>query len=191
MLVLGVDPGFASLGLVVLDLQRTTTRIVHHETFTTRATEADGDRIDSIAERLLDLLEQYEIDAVGYESQSWVDVAARERALRQRETDEGGDGIGLNASARRLHEVVGCIRCAARCFRLPVYCLMPKTVKCAVLGRGGSRAPKGVVKDRVRLIFGLGRCSEHVADAAAVAVGTGVRHRRHVATLGVHADLIH
>lgn len=189
MRVVGIDPGFATLGIVVLELQPSSTRIIHHENFTTRSVDADGDRIDSISERLLDVFEEYEPAAVGYESQAWTDVAARQQAMAQREQDD--TTIGMNARSRRLHEVVGVIRCAARCFELPVYELMPSTVKVAVLGKGGGRAKKDAVKQRVRAIFGLGRCSEHVADACAVALGTSVRHRHHVATVTQHASLIH
>ncbi len=189
MIIVGIDPGFAALGIAVLELLPRSTRVLHHETFTTRSVDDDGDRLDSIAERLLDVLDQYEAVAVGYESQAWADVAARQQALAKREQDDST--IGISASSRHLHEVVGIIRCVARAFDVPCYCLMPSTVKCAVLGKGGSRADKAKVKERVRLMFALGRCSEHVADAVAIAVGAGVRHRRHVVTTAQHASLIH
>lgn len=185
VIFLGVDPGFANLGIGVVELEATRTRCLHHETFGTRRKDDDGDRLDAIAEHLIGVLEQYDIDAVGYENQAGVEVAAH----RPREGDE--TDVWTNVSSRRVHEVCGIIRCAARCFYLPVYCLAPNTVKVSVLGKGGGRAKKDLVKARVRAIFGITHCSEHAADALAVALGTGVRHRRHVATLTEHVSLIH
>lgn len=188
MIIAGIDPGFAYLGIGIVELRPTSTRVLHHETFVTKTKDDDTDRLDAIAEHLLDLLEQYEIEAIGYESQSWTDAAALKRQVNAREQDEG---IGINASSRRVHEVSGIIRCAARCFDLPVYCLAPSTIKVGLLGKGGSKMKgKEPVKSRVRLLFGV-ECSEHAADAIACAITTGVRHRRHLATLQRHVQLIH
>jgi crossover junction endodeoxyribonuclease RuvC len=186
VIIIGIDPGYAFLGVGVIELLPTSTRIVHHETFTTAARDEDTDRLDAIAEHVLDLLDQYDPAALGYENQAGVEVAASRRQV------VGADGkiVGSNASSRRVHEVSGIIRCAARCYRLPVYCLAPNTVKVAVLGKGGGRKKKQAVKDRVRLIFGA-VCSEHAADAVAIAIGTGVRHRHRLATVAEHAQLIH
>jgi crossover junction endodeoxyribonuclease RuvC len=184
VIIIGIDPGFAFLGVGVIELLPTSTRVLHHETFITRPKDDDTDRLDTIAEHLLDLLEQFDPAAVGYENQAGVEVAANKRSLEKQT-------VGSNASSRRVHEVSGIIRCAARCFDLPVYCLAPSTVKVALLGKGGGRQKKAAVKDRVRTIFGVAGCSEHAADALAVAIGTGVRHRRHVATFTEHAQLIH
>lgn len=186
MIIVGIDPGFAFLGVGVIELLPTSTRVLHHETFTTRAKDDDTDRLDGIAEHVLDLLEQFDADAVGYENQAWAENAARQRARKHDDQE-----VQVSASSRRVHEVSGIIRCAARCFDVPVYCLAPSTVKVAILGKGGTKQRgKQPVKDRVRTIFGI-RCSEHAADALAIAIGTGVRHRRHVATVTEHAQLIH
>jgi crossover junction endodeoxyribonuclease RuvC len=185
VIIIGIDPGFAFVGVGVIELLPTSTRVIHHETFTTRPKDEDGSRLDAIAEHLLDLLEQFDPDALGYENQAGVEVAAHRPRKDGSEVD-----VWTNASSRRVHEVSGIIRCAARCFDLTVYCLAPSTVKVALLGKGGGRKKKAAVKERVRSIFGV-TCSEHAADALAVALGTGVRHRRHVATLAAHAELIH
>lgn len=184
MIIIGIDPGFAFVGIGIIELLPTRTRVIHHETFTTRAKDEDGGRLDAIAEHLLSVLEQFDPAALGYENQAGVEVAAH-RPRKEGETD-----VWTNASSRRVHEVSGIIRCAARAFDLPVYCLAPSTVKVALLGKGGGRKKKSAVKERVRAIFGVA-CSEHAADALAIAIGTGVRHRRHVATLAAHVELIH
>ena len=178
MIIIGIDPGFAFLGVGVIELLPTSTRVVHHETFATRSKDDDTDRLDTIAEHVLDLLEQFEPCALGYENQAGVEVAAH-RPL----SDGTPRDVWTSAASRRVHEVSGIIRCAARCYNLPVYCLAPNTVKVAILGKGGGRKKKAVVKDRVRAIFGI-VCSEHAADALAIAIGTGVRHRRQVRGVG-------
>jgi crossover junction endodeoxyribonuclease RuvC len=186
VIIIGIDPGFAFVGVGVIELLPTSTRVIHHETFASRSKDEDTCRLDGIAEHLLDLLEQHEPDALGYENQAWVDHAVRKGDLKH-----DGEEVKVNASSRRVHEVSGIIRCAARCFDIPVYCLASSTMKVAILGKGGSRQRgKQPVKDRVRMLFGV-KCSEHAADAIAIAIGTGVRHRRHVATLAAHAELIH
>lgn len=184
MIIAGFDPGFAFLGAAIIQLLPTSTRILHHATITTESKESDEARLDALAERVLDLVDHYDPVAIGYENQAGVEAAAHRRRL-DAETD-----VWTNASSRRVHEVSGIIRCAAACYRLPCYCLAPNTVKVAILGKGGGRKKKDAVKARVRAIFGV-QCSEHVADALAVAVGTAVRHRRHLATLARHAALIH
>lgn len=189
MIVIGIDPGYAFLGVGVLELQPSSTRVLHHSTFATLAREEDGTRLDAIAEHLLDLLEHYDVDALGYENQAIVE--AGKQARRRQALEEGGPDAQSSFSSSRVHEVAGIIRCAARCFDVPCYCLAPNSVKVAVLGKGGGRAKKAAVKARVRAIFGVERLSEHAADALAIALGTSVRHRRQLATLQQHAALIH
>lgn len=188
MIVAGVDPGYAFMGVGVIELQPSSTRVLHHATFSTKPKDDDATRLDAICEYLLDLLEHYEVEALGYENQAIVE--AGKQARRRLAQEEGGEAQSSFASGR-VHEVAGIIRCAARCFDVPCYCLAPNSIKVAVLGKGGSRAKKGAVKARVRAIFGVERLSEHAADALAIALGTGVRHRRQLATLQAHAALIH
>jgi len=189
VIVLGIDPGYAHLGIGVVELTPTRTRCVHHETFSTRSRDEVDGRLDAIAEHLFAVIEHYDPDAVGFEDQAYVEVAAHRRKV-DAAGEENGD-VWSNVNSRRVHEVVGIIRCAARFYDLPRYRLAVSSVKVAVLGKGGGRAKKDAVKKRVRLIFGIPACSEHAADALAVAIGTGVRHRHHLATLAEHAQLIH
>ena len=180
MIVLGVDPGFAFLGLAVVELKATSTRLLLHETFSTSPDQDDAVRLDTISDHLLDVIEDHaDIEAVGYEDQAGVIACLA----------QGGKGI--SAPARRVLEVSGMIRCAARCYDLPVYAMAPTSVKVALLGKGGGHADKARMKRAVQKMFGLSRCSEHSADAIAIAVGAAVRHRRHLVTVQHHADLIH
>lgn len=183
MIIGGFDPGFAFLGAAFIELQPTSTRIIHHETFATKSSDSDEDRLDAIAEHVLDLIEQFEPEAIGYENQAWAALPNRVKAE--------GEELRTSAASRRLHEVTGLIRCAARCYDTPVFCLAPSTIKVGLLGKGGTKQRgKQAVKDRVRALFGI-VCSEHAADAIAVGISTGVRHRRNVTLLAQHASLIH
>ena len=181
MIVLGFDPGFAQLGAGVLELHRSSTRVLHHETFLTAPDDGDDcSRLDLLANHALDLIEQYDPEAIGYEDQAGVMVALAKSGA-----------AGMNADARRLLEVCGIIRCAARCYNLPCYAVTPRSAKVAVLGKGKSTATKDTVKERVRQIFHVARISEHAADAIAIGVATGVRHGRAKLELAEHAALLH
>jgi crossover junction endodeoxyribonuclease RuvC len=179
MIALGIDPGFAFVGFGVVQLTNTSSRVLHHETFKTTTKVSDELRMDAIADRVGDVIERFNPDAIGYENQSGVEVAM------QRE------GEGTNVSSRRVHEVCGIIRCAARYYELPCYCLAISTIKVAVLGKGGGRAKKPQVKAAVRMIFGVAGCSEHAADGIAISVATTRAHRAHLLSLRRSSAFIH
>lgn len=184
MIAFGVDPGFAFLGLGVLEVTANRTRVLHLDTFTTSSKDADEHRLDRIADYLADMADRYAPDVIGYENQAGVEVGMQ----RMREADP--TKAGTNYSSRRVHEVSGIIRCVARMYDLPCYCLAPNTVKVAVLGKGGGRAKKDRVKAAVRAIFRV-HGSEHAADGVAIAVGAVSAHRRHELELRRSCLLIH
>jgi crossover junction endodeoxyribonuclease RuvC len=183
MKILGIDPGFAFVGIVIIEFNPTSTRILLHETFETKPRDEDHGRLDAICDRICDVIEQWQPDAIGYENQQGVEVAA------QRARDEGD--IGSNAASRRVHEVVGIIRAAARFYGTPCYVSAVNTVKVAVLGKGGSRKSKAAVKTAVQTIFHIGRCSEHVAHAVGVAIATRRKHREAQLIIQSAAHVIH
>jgi crossover junction endodeoxyribonuclease RuvC len=166
--VMGIDPGLAFLGLAVLEASPTARpRVLLLETVASTPKDGtDEERLDAIANRILDAIDKYTPAAIAYENQSGV-TAGKER---------GGSGARSTSSSRRVHEVTGIARCAARLFELPCYVLAPSSVKLAVLGRGGGNASKARVKDAVRMLYGVPRCSEHAADAVAVAVAAARLH---------------
>jgi crossover junction endodeoxyribonuclease RuvC len=183
MKILGIDPGFAYVGFGLVEFLTLATRVRHHETYRTRTTEDDHARLDAIADHVCDVIERWQPDAIGYEDQAGV-IAGK--AI--------GDEAAVASSgfkARRLLEVVGIIRAAARFNAVPCYVLAPSTVKVAVLGKGGGRAKKDRVTRAVRTIFGLGKCSEHAADAIATAIGARRKHREAHVQLAAHAHVIH
>lgn len=183
LVALGVDPGFAFLGLGVIEVTNSSTRVLHHETFTTSAKDETAGRLDAISDRLLDALDDYAPQLVAYENQAGVEVGMQ--LMREAE----GKG-GTNYSSRRVHEVSGIIRCAARSVELPCYCLAPSTIKVALLGKGGGHAKKAQLKLAVRRMLGVVGCSEHAADALAIAVGGVQAHRRAQLLMRTHAALI-
>lgn len=173
--VLGIDPGLRFLGLAVLQVTANRSRVLLHETLTSTPDDgSDEERLDVIANRILDAVDNYKPDAIAYENQAGV-TAGKERH---------GSGARSTSSSRRVHEVAGIARCAARLFELPCYVLMPSSIKLAVLGRGGGNASKARVKEAVRTLFGL-RCSEHAADAVATAVAAARLH--YMRRLGIGA----
>lgn len=179
VIAIGTDPGFANFGLGVLEVTATSSRVLHHETFKTFPKDDDDHRLELISDRLLDLIEEFNPAVMGFEDQAGVEVAM------QRNEE------GTNYSSRRVHEVVGIIRCAARFYRLPLYRNAPSTVKVAVMGKGGGRAKKARMIEVVSAIFGLHGCSEHGADAVAVAVCTVRKHRHARRQIRAAASIIH
>jgi crossover junction endodeoxyribonuclease RuvC len=167
--ILAIDPGLAHLGLAVLDFTAQRPRLLRLETLdSTPADGTDEERLDRIADRILDAIDTHKPDAIAYENQSGV-TAGKER---------DGSGRQSTSSSRRLHEVAGIARCAARLFELPCYVLAPSSIKVAVLGTGGGRASKASVKAAVRAVCALpARCSTHAADAVATAIAAARVHR--------------
>lgn len=179
MIVFGFDPGFAAAGFAVVSFEPRCVRVIYHETFRTLTVHDDLVRMDQIADRAMDLMERFEPAVVGYEEQSRVLVG------------KARNNVPVTAASMRVLEVCGIVRAAARWMDLPCYSLATSTVKVAVLGKGGGRAKKDQVKEAVRRIFGVAGCSEHAADAIAVAVAAERAHRREVQQLHAHAQLIH
>lgn len=186
VIVLGIDPGFAFVGLAVVEMTASRARVLFAETFkTSRASGADEDRLDAIFDRLLDVIDDRGPAVVGYENQAGVEAGKAKRIL------EDPSAVGeINASSRRVHEVTGAIRCAARVYGLPCYAVAPSSVKLALLGKGGGRASKSAVKAAVARYLGGVGLSEHAADGAAVAVATSRRHALEMAKRRSHMRLI-
>ena len=184
MISVGFDPGFAFLGCGVIESTASTTRVLHHETFKTTSKESAEARLDAIADYIGDILEQFKPHVIGYENQAGVEVGMQR--MREKEPDKAGS----NYSSRRVHEVSGIIRCGARFYNLPCYCLAPNTIKLAVLGKGGGRAKKQRMKDAVRTFFQV-VASEHAADAIAVGIGAMRAHRHAMLSVNRSRSLIH
>jgi Holliday junction resolvasome RuvABC endonuclease subunit len=189
VIALGIDPGFAFLGIGVLDMSNSAARVLHHETFKTTTKDTDSDRLDALCERIICMIDEYQPALVGYENQAMAEVGAQMR--REKQAEEGVAAGGTSYSSRRVHEISGAIRCAARLFELPCYCLAPATIKVAVLGKGGGHAKKDRVKLAVRTIFHVKGCSEHAADAIAIGLAAVGAHRKQLVLMRALKGLIH
>jgi Holliday junction resolvasome RuvABC endonuclease subunit len=182
LIVIGFDPGFGAgcLGYGVLDLGATSSRALAHGTLGHGTADwTAAERLDEIAFSIDGLLNTWCPDVLGYEDQSGVCVAA-EREGRS------------NFAARRLHEVTGMLRFAARCsldVALPCYVAQPRSLKIAVLGKGGGSADKSQIKVAVQRLFGV-RTNQHAADAIACAVATARIHRVTMAQLRASGSVI-
>lgn len=166
MIVIGIDPGYAFLGVSVVRFTASRAEALLVETFRTTTKDAAARRMARIADRLLELCGDPRVRAVGFESQAGVEAGKAKRAL------EDPTKVTSNAASRRVHEVVGVVQAVARVYQLPCYEHAPSSVKVALLGRGGGRASKERMRSAAGLLFGKPGLSEHSADALAVAVAT-------------------
>jgi Holliday junction resolvasome RuvABC endonuclease subunit len=176
VLVFGIDPGYAQVGVALVDYGRSSTRVVYSETLRTTTKLTADDRIDFFVDRFCELVERYEPAVIGYENQAGVVTGIARRAR------EEGEHTGMSAAARRVLEVCGAIRATARFYALPCYVLAPSTIKVALLGKGAGHAPKERMREGARRIFHV-EGSEHVADAVAVTIATVRRHRMELASV--------
>lgn len=169
MIALGFDPGLATLGFGVLDLQPTSTRVLEYGDI--GEADADlphGERLNRICAKVDRILNRHCPDIMAIEAQAGVHVG------------KDREGQQAHISLRYVHAVTGILRMAAvssLAEAIPVYEPQPTTIKVALLGRGHGHAEKEAIKRGVQRLFGIARCSSHAADALAVAV-CGVRMHR-------------
>lgn len=168
MRILAIDPGFAAMGVGVIESLKGRLLLIHSATVRTLpGKSSDESRLDSLGKAILAAIVSFEPEAMGYENQAGVEVGAQ----------LGRGRLKSSASSRRVHEVSGMIRAFALAFELPCYCIAPISAKCALLGKGGGHAPKSQIKRAVQRLFGVKSCSEHAADALAIGMGSLKAHR--------------
>ena len=182
MKVLFWDPGLSHLGWAVIEIGTARSRVLGSGVLGERNSERHWtERLDELASGILDVFERWLPDVAGYEDQSGVEVAMQR------------DGTGTNYSSRRLHEVCGMLRFAARCAldqALPCYCLQPRSIKVALLGKGHADATKDQVQRAVKVLFGVVG-NQHECDAIAGAVAAGRAHRMELSKRQRSASVIH
>ena len=171
MIVVGIDPGFAFLGIALVRFTASRAEALLVETFRTTTKDSDARRMARVADRLLEVCADPRIRALGFESQAGVEAGKAKRAL------EDPTKVTSNAASRRVHEVVGVVQTVARVYSLPCYEHAPSSVKVAMLGRGGGRASKSRMRDAAGVFFGRPGLSEHAADSLAVSVATARAYR--------------
>ena len=162
MIVLGIDPGTASLGYGIVDRTGGRLRSVDYGCFTTGADTPLPERLLTIQDHLADLLELHQPS-----------VMAVERLFFSRNVQ----------TAFAVGQARGVVLVAAARAGVPVREATPSEVKVAVSGDG--RADKEQIGRMVQVVLGLERVPtpDDAADALAVAiwaanVAPGVEARR-------------
>ena len=147
MRILGIDPGSRFTGYGIIDAQGDRTALVRHGVIRTGAGEF-AERLGIIFGELRCLIQQHEPDEVAVET-----VFVSHNA----------------ASALKLGQARGAAICAAISLGLPVAEYSPRSVKQAIVGRGG--ADKVQVQHMVSVLLQLQDSpAEDAADALALAL---------------------
>ncbi len=149
MKVLGIDPGTAACGYGIVLQRDGRLRAVDQGLWSTSPREPLQERLRTIFDRLVDVLERHEPDAVALE-ESFVGADAR---------------IALSVGQARGAVLVACAHAGITCSEYS-----PARVKKAVCGFG--RADKAQVARMVASILDLQAAPEtnHASDALAVAI---------------------
>ncbi len=150
--IMGIDPGSVVTGIGVIDAGGGSVRHVHHATI-----KVGGDafplRLRSIFERVTGAIEEFRPDEVAVE-QVFVSRNA--------------------SSALKLGQARGAAICAALAMHCEIAEYSARSVKQAIVGRGG--ADKRQIQHMVGVLLGLARALE--ADAAD-ALGIAICHAHH------------
>ena len=158
MIILGIDPGYATTGFGVVESGRGLLRLVNYGTITTPAGLAFPKRLKMLYDDMNELLGAVRPDA----------VAVEELFFGHNVTT----GIGVSHGR-------GVILLAVEQFGAPLFEYTPNEVKQAVVGYGG--AEKRQVMDMTRRLLKM----EHIArpDDAADAIAIALCHARSATSL--------
>lgn len=147
MRIIGIDPGSRLTGFGIIEIQGDTSRAVHYGAIKAGNGEFT-ERLGIIFNGIRDLIAEFQPDQAAVES-----VFVAHNA----------------ASAIKLGQARGAAVCAVIAGGVPVSEYSPRSVKQAIVGRGG--ADKVQVQHMVRVLLGLKESpQEDAADALAVAL---------------------
>ena len=152
MRILGIDPGYATVGYGVVDVQGGRYHSVEHGAIVTRPEDDFPRRLEIIFDAAYSVMQKYRPQAMSLEKLFFANNKTT--------------AIGV-AEAR------GVILLAARKAGLPVYEYTPMQVKQAVTGYGGAQKPQ--VQEMVRRLLCLQSVPkpDDTADALAMAITHG------------------
>ena len=147
--ILGIDPGLASTGYGLIEVEGNSYQHICHGVITTGSSDATGDRLAAIFSELETVIREYNPSEAAVESLFFAKNATSAIPVAQ------ARGVALLALTRL--GVVG-VEYA------------PQAIKRAIVGQG--RAEKQQVQQLVRIILGLSEVPkpDHAADALAVAI---------------------
>lgn len=149
VVVLGVDPGLANLGLGVVRELGLTPSFVWAELVRTSSDEPTPGRLLRLHEAVRGAVELHRPDVVAIESQFFHQQAG---------------------TAFKVGEAVGAVLLACAMARLPVFEYGPMEVKEALVGTGGATKEQVIFMVRAALALPAGPRSSHAADALALAL---------------------
>ncbi len=149
MIIIGIDPGYAIVGIGVVEYKGNKFRTLEYGAVTTSAGTPTVDRLKKIYDELTMYLEKYRPDAVAVEELFF----------------NSNQKTAINVAQAR-----GVILVALRNKNIPVYEYTPLQVKQSVTGYG--RAQKGQIQQMVKTLLGLNAIPkpDDAADALALAI---------------------
>lgn len=149
MIILGIDPGYAIVGIGVLEYKNGKFRPIEYNAITTHASMSTSLRLKVIFEEIGAYLDKYKPDAVAIEELFFNSNQKTAIAVAQ------ARGVLVSQTAIR---------------DIPIYEYTPLQIKQSVTGYG--RADKAQVQQMVKLLLGLNAIPkpDDAADALAVAI---------------------
>lgn len=149
MRILGIDPGYATIGFGILDAGRGSQKLLQYGTITTSAQQEFSQRLLTIYEDMMQLIEAAKPDVIAIEELFWGHNVTT--------------GIGVSHGR-------GVILLAAAKCNIPIREYTPMQIKQAVVGYGN--ATKLQVMDMTKRLLKMERVArpDDAADAIAVAL---------------------
>ncbi|ULH14453.1 crossover junction endodeoxyribonuclease RuvC [Deinococcus sp. KNUC1210] len=148
MIVLGIDPGLANLGIGVVEGDARKARHLHHICLITEAAWIMPRRLNYLHSEVSRLLEEFQPEAVAIEDQ-----------ILRRQADV----------AFKVGQAFGVVQLACAQAEVPVFSYGPMQVKQTLVGTG--RADKNQVEYMVKASLGIREVfNNHAADALALAL---------------------
>lgn len=149
MIILGIDPGYAIVGIGVLEYKNGKFRPIEYNAITTHSSMSTSLRLKLIYEEIGEYLDKYKPDAVAIEELFFNSNQKTAIAVAQ------ARGVLVSQAAIR---------------DIPIYEYTPLQIKQSVTGYG--RADKSQVQQMVKLLLGLNAIPkpDDAADGLAVAI---------------------
>ena len=149
MIILGIDPGLATLGYGVIEADRGNYRLIQFGTVITRPGQSMPQRLNAVFQGVDQLMETYRPDEVAFEELFFSKNITTGMAV------SAARGVALVAVVRRTQQL---------------YEYTPMQIKQAVTGYGG--ADKHQVQHMVKLLLHMNDIArpDDAADALAVAI---------------------
>jgi crossover junction endodeoxyribonuclease RuvC len=167
LIVVGIDPGLANLGIGVVSEQGVTPHYLHAELVKTSTESSSPQRLAMIYKAVKGVLEVHRPDALAIEAQFF-------------QLQPG--------TAFKVGEAVGVVLLACAQLEIPVFEYSPKEVKAAVVGTGSASKDQIIYMVRAMLQLPKSPTSNHAADALALAL-THLANRRIRTQMGISRRL--